>query len=64
MTFLKLSLCEFRVHSWGHSLEEAFLNSAYAMLDYMYDTSRVDIDETQTKSFILEGKIKAVIHYT
>ena len=44
-----------RVHSWGNTLEEAFVQSAMAMCNYMYEQSAVEIDENLTHEFVVEG---------
>ena len=42
-----------RVHSWGNNLAEAFINSAHAMVNYMYE--RGSVEETERREIKVEG---------
>eukprot|EP01136_Pigoraptor_vietnamica_P023584 Opistho-1_new@75830 len=44
-----------RLHSWGPDLAHAYASVVLAMFDYMTDLDRVDIDESQTRTFEVEG---------
>ncbi len=51
-----LNICYIRVHAWGNSLEEAFVNTSHAMINYMYE--RRSVAETFEKELKVEGKMK------
>ena len=43
----------YRVHSWGNDLKEAFVNSAHAMVNYMYE--RNSVESALEKEIEVEG---------
>ena len=44
---------DIQVHSWGINLEEAFVNTSHAMLDYMYE--RESVKEEMEANIEVEG---------
>lgn len=52
MFFLFLNVA--RVHAWGDDLKDAFVNTAHAMVNYMYE--RDSVQELIEKEIEVEGK--------
>eukprot|EP01137_Pigoraptor_chileana_P015101 Opistho-2@70620 len=46
---------DIQLHSWGDDMAAAFEHVILAMFDYMTDLDLVDIDESQTHTFEVEG---------
>ncbi|PJF17541.1 Protein archease-like [Paramicrosporidium saccamoebae] len=46
---------DIQIHSWGGSLEESFIECAYALYDYMTDRSTVNVDSQHTTTINVTG---------
>lgn len=47
-----------RIHSWGESPQQAFINSAYGMIDYM--TDRATLGDAATLEFTVKGSARGM----
>lgn len=45
-------------HAWGKDMKDAFEHMAVCMLNYMTDVDLVEIDEAETQTIVVQGKIE------
>ncbi len=51
-------------HAWGKDMKDAFEHMAVCMLNYMTDVDLVEIDEAETQTIAVQGKIERKTHHS